>query len=81
VAKVLVSVPEDLLREIDARARSLGQSRSEYLRGLAEAEIEEDERRRREEANRLLDLIKAEFTDDEPPVDVVKLIREDRESH
>jgi metal-responsive CopG/Arc/MetJ family transcriptional regulator len=81
MAKVLVSFPDDLLREIDLRAEELGESRSAYLRGLVEADIEEDERRGREEAKRLMDSIRAEFRDDEPPIDAAKMIREDRESH
>jgi metal-responsive CopG/Arc/MetJ family transcriptional regulator len=81
MAKVLVSMPDDLLRELDLRVKDMGESRSGYLRRLVEADIEEDERRGRKEAKRIMDEIRAEFRDDEPPVDVVKLIREDRESH
>jgi metal-responsive CopG/Arc/MetJ family transcriptional regulator len=81
MAKVLVSIPDELLSEIDFRAKALGESRSGYLRRLAEADIEEGERGGREEAKRIFDKIRAEFRDDEPPVDAAKLIREDRESH
>jgi metal-responsive CopG/Arc/MetJ family transcriptional regulator len=81
MAKVLVSFPDDLLEEIDLRVKSMGESRSGYLRRLVEGDIEEDEKRGREEAKRLMDSIRAEFRDDEPPIDVAKLIREDRESH
>jgi hypothetical protein len=81
VAKVLVSIPDDLLGEIDLRAKDLGESRSGYLRKLAEADLEDVEARGREEAKRLMDLIRAEFHEGEPPIDAAKMIREDRESH
>lgn len=81
VAKVLVSIPDELLRAIDFRADELGETRSGYFRRLAEADIEESNRRGREEAKRLFDEIRAEFRDDEPPIDAAKMIREDRESH
>lgn len=44
VAKVMVSLPDDLLRDVDAEARRRGTTRSGFLRELAE-----DERRRRQE--------------------------------
>lgn len=81
MAKVLVSIPDDLLRAIDFRAEELGESRSGYLRRLVEADIEEADRRGREEAKLIFDKIRAELRDDEPAIDAAKLIREDRESH
>ncbi len=81
VAKVLVSIPDDLLREIDLHVEGSGESRSGYLRRLAEADLEAEERSGREEAKRIFDQIRAEFRDDEPPIDAAKMIREDRESH
>lgn len=81
VAKVLVSIPEELLREIDFRANELGESRSGYLRRLAEEDVEKAEQRNREKAKRIMDSIRAEFRDDEPPIDAAKMVREDRESH
>jgi metal-responsive CopG/Arc/MetJ family transcriptional regulator len=81
MAKVLVSFADALLREIDLRAKELGESRSGYLRGLVEADLEEDERRGREEAKRLMDLIRADFRPGGRPIDAAKMIREDRESH
>lgn len=82
VAKVLVSIPDELVRKIDASAKARGESRSGYLRRLAERELEEDERRGREEANEIFDRIRAEFGDenDEPPPNAAQLIREDRNS-
>ena len=81
MAKVLVSIPDQLLKEIDARAKSLGESRSGYLRRLAERDLQDDEERRMAEFKRLMDLIRADFREDESPVDVVQLIRDDRRSH
>ncbi|MGD9736078.1 MAG: type II toxin-antitoxin system HicB family antitoxin [Solirubrobacterales bacterium] len=84
VAKVLVSLPDDLLERIDARARSRHESRSGYLRHLAERDLPSEEKRRAE-VKRLMGLIRADFTEEElsggaPPVDAAQLIREDRES-
>lgn len=81
MAKVLVSIPDDLLARLDALAASKDESRSGFLQRLAERELEEDERHGREEGKRLMDLIRSEFRDDEPPMDAARLIREDRESH
>lgn len=83
MAKVLVSIPDDLLKEVDLRTKELGESRSGYLRRLVEADIEENERRGREEAEKIFDRIRAGFGDekDEPPPNAAQLIREDRESH
>jgi len=75
VAKVMISMPDDLLDRFDALARANRETRSGLLRRLAEREIELDESRRRKELDDLLG----------PPMnlggDAAKLIREDRESH
>lgn len=81
VAKVMISMPDDLLERIDARAKGSGESRSGFLQRLAERELADAEAESRAEARRLLDLIKADFRPDEPSVDAAQLIREDRESH
>jgi len=39
MAKVMVSMPEELLVEVDAEARRLGTSRSAVLRGFADAAL------------------------------------------
>ncbi|HEX4670248.1 MAG TPA: ribbon-helix-helix protein, CopG family [Solirubrobacterales bacterium] len=39
MAKVMVSMPAELLAEVDAEARRLGTSRSAVLRGFAEAAL------------------------------------------
>lgn len=82
VAKVMISIPDQLLARLDARARANGESRSGFLQRLAEREVEAGEQRRREEINRLLDEVRIEVPVDRPDLlDVARLIREDRESH
>jgi metal-responsive CopG/Arc/MetJ family transcriptional regulator len=51
MAKVMVSMPNELLAEVDAEARRLGTSRSAVLRSFAEAAIR-DRRRDRARAVR-----------------------------
>jgi hypothetical protein len=82
VAKVMISIPDQLLARLDARAKANGESRSGFLQRLAEREVEAGEQRRREEINRLLDEVRIEVPADRPELlDVARLIREDRESH
>lgn len=68
----MVSLPDELLRRIDAQARAQHSSRSGFLRRLAERELSEDDERRREQIAMLLG----------DPVrlggDGVRLIRADR---
>jgi HicB-like antitoxin of HicAB toxin-antitoxin system len=75
VAKVMISMPDDLLDRLDAQARANRETRSGLLRRLAERELETDDSRRREEIEDLLG----------PPLNMggesARLIREDRESH
>lgn len=85
MAKVLISLPDDLLARIDARAKALGESRSGYLRQLAERDLPSEERQRNE-VKRLMGLIRADFTEEELRGEIsrpsaAQLIREDRESH
>ena len=76
VAKVMISIPDDLLERLDAQVRANRETRSGFLRRLAERELEEGEDRRRAEIKRLLELSMAPMGGE-----AVKLIREDRESH
>jgi len=75
MAKVMISIPDDLLERLDARARFNRETRSGLLRRLAERELSTEDARLRKEFEELLG----------PPVslggDAAKLIREDRESH
>jgi metal-responsive CopG/Arc/MetJ family transcriptional regulator len=76
VAKVMISIPDDLLERLDALARARQETRSGFLQRLAERELQSDTEGRRKEVERLLDLATAPMGGD-----AAKLIREDRESH
>jgi HicB_like antitoxin of bacterial toxin-antitoxin system len=78
VAKVMISMPDDLLDRLDAKARANQETRSGFLRRLAERELESGEARRRREIEDLLD--KA-MVPEGLGGDAARLIREDRESH
>ncbi len=75
VAKVMISIPDNLLERLDAQARANRETRSGFLQRLAERELESENARRRKEFEDLLG----------PPIDLgvdaAQLIREDRESH
>lgn len=75
VAKVMISIPDDLLERIDAQAGANRETRSGFLQRLAEREVSNQGEDRRKQLEDLLG----------PPVNLggeaAKLIREDRESH
>ena len=75
VAKVMISIPDNLLERLDAQARANRETRSGLLRRLVERELATDQARKRKELEDLLG----------PPVHMggewARLIREDRESH
>lgn len=77
VAKVMISIPDQLLERIDAYARSTRETRSGFLQRLAERELAAANTQRREEIEELLGKIKLEGLGG----DAAQLIREDRESH
>jgi negative regulator of replication initiation len=82
MAKVMISIPDDLLERLDARAKAVGETRSGFLQRLAEREVKAAEERRHAKINRLWDQIRIEVPKDNPDLlDVVRVIREDRESH
>jgi hypothetical protein len=74
VAKVLISIPDDLLSRIDEFAKRSAETRSGFLQRLAEREIAADNARRKKEFEDLLG----------PPLrlegDAAQMIREDRDS-
>lgn len=76
VAKVMISMPDDLLERLDAQARANRETRSGFLRRLAERELDMARSREREELEELLDKATAPMGGE-----AVRLIREDRESH
>lgn len=75
VAKVMISIPDDLLERLDLQARANRETRSGFLQRLAERELDAERSRKRRELEDLLG----------PPVplggNAARLIREDRESH
>ncbi|MGC1851000.1 MAG: type II toxin-antitoxin system HicB family antitoxin [Solirubrobacterales bacterium] len=75
VAKVMISMPDDLLDRLDAQARANHETRSGFLRRLAERELNAEAADQRKRLEELLG----------PPMnlggDAARLIREDRESH
>jgi metal-responsive CopG/Arc/MetJ family transcriptional regulator len=75
VAKVMISIPDKLLERIDAHARASRETRSGFLRRVAEREIDAEEEQRREEIRRLLDLATAPMGGEG-----TQMIREDRDS-
>jgi len=78
VAKVMISMPDDLLGRLDAQARANRETRSGLLRRLVERELDAGLARRREELEDLLD--KATVRGGMGG-EAARLIREDRESH
>lgn len=76
VAKVMISIPDVLLERIDAHAQAERETRSGFLRRLAERELSADDRHRGDEVARLLDSATGNFGGD-----AAALIREDRQSH
>jgi metal-responsive CopG/Arc/MetJ family transcriptional regulator len=78
VAKVMISMPDDLLDRLDAQARANRETRSGFLRRLAERELEGTRAAERDEVEALL--AKA-LVPEGLGGDAARLIREDRESH
>jgi metal-responsive CopG/Arc/MetJ family transcriptional regulator len=74
VAKVMISIPDKLLERLDARAKETGETRSGFLRRLAEAEIHTNEAEERKYFEDLLRKATAPMGGD-----AVRMIREDRE--
>lgn len=82
VAKVMISIPDKLLERLDLRAKQTGETRSGFLQRLVEREVQAAEELRRKEINRLWDQVRIELPEGDPEAwDVVRLIREDRDSH
>jgi metal-responsive CopG/Arc/MetJ family transcriptional regulator len=74
MAKVMISMPDELLERVDAHAKKRAETRSGFLQRLAERAIAEDGTSRRRELEELLG----------PPVDLggnaAELIRQSRDS-
>jgi metal-responsive CopG/Arc/MetJ family transcriptional regulator len=76
VAKVMISIPDEVLDRIDAHARQSRETRSGFLRRLAEREIDGSDAERRKHFEELLAAATAPRGGES-----ARLIREDRESH
>lgn len=76
MAKVMISISDDLLTRIDALAAENSETRSGFLQRLAEHELSAAEERRRDEIRELVELATSPRGGD-----AARLIREDRESH
>lgn len=72
----MISMPDDLLERLDAKARANRETRSGFLRRLAERELDAELKREREELEELLEKATAPMGGE-----AARLIREDRESH
>ena len=55
VPKVLISMPEDLLRQVDEAAQTRGETRSGFIQRIAEHEIVESNAQLRKELEELFD--------------------------
>lgn len=75
VAKVMISIPDQLLERLDTRARANRETRSGLLQRLVEREIEAGEGEWGEQVRKLLDLATAPMGGEG-----TRLIREDRDS-
>lgn len=76
MAKVMISIPDDLLERLDARARSNQETRSGLLRRLVEGELSAENARLRKEFEALLGKATEPMGGN-----AAQLIREDRNSH
>lgn len=72
----MISIPDDLLKRIDDHLEDTGESRSGFLRRLAEAEIRASKAEERKHFEELLRKATGRFGGD-----AVRMIREDREAH
>jgi hypothetical protein len=78
VAKVLISIPDDLLMRIDEYAQRNAETRSGFLQRLAESEIAADNARRTKEFQELLGPPRPPDPSGGPTGE--QLIREDRDN-
>lgn len=78
VAKVMISIPDQLLTLIDKHVDATHETRSGFLQRVAQRELEGAERHDREQIERLLKEIQPL---DFGGVSAARLVREDRESH
>lgn len=75
--KVMVSMPDELLAEVDAEAKRTGDSRSAVLRGFAEAAIQHRRAHRAAEIRKLV----RRHAAPQPGGNVAELIKATRPKH
>ena len=73
MAKVMISMPDELLEQVDRRAKQAGTTRSGWLRELAERALENDTQARAARMRAYLDTAQPHGGDS------ARWIREDRE--
>lgn len=76
VPKVMVSMPDELLAEVDAEAKRTGSTRSAVLRGFADAAIRQRRARRAAEMRKLL-----HYAAPHPGGNVAELVKATRPKH
>jgi metal-responsive CopG/Arc/MetJ family transcriptional regulator len=79
MAKVLVSINDDLLRRVDQQAAALGLSRSAYMEQLARDHLESRVHDRGQRARRALERGRAACASAVSDVDSTQLIRQMRD--
>lgn len=75
MAKVMISVPDELLAEVDGAAGEQGLSRSALVRRALERELRDRDARRRSQA---IASLREQFAH-MPPFDAVVAVRQERE--
>lgn len=77
MAKVMISMPDELLRSLDAAASRQSASRSEFIRQLVRTELETEElARRRERGIDDIRALTARYRLSAPPEELVRAERE-----
>jgi metal-responsive CopG/Arc/MetJ family transcriptional regulator len=77
MAKVMISMPEELLRSLDAAARRQSASRSEFIRQLVRTELEaEDLAARRERGIDDIRTLTGKYQLGAPPEELIRMERE-----
>ena len=76
MAKVMVSLPDDLLRQLDAEAQQRGTTRSGLLRDYVQEGMQ---RRTDERVRRMKEILAEPVSSDPTSGDVVELLKKERQ--
>lgn len=79
MAKVLVSIDDDLLRRVDERAAQLGSTRSAYVARLLMSDLGDEPTRRPQDARRALARAREVCARAAKPADATALVRQMRD--